>query len=66
MVQRYLAGALIGCAAAWGTNLATGYLTPIDFTAAVGVLAVIVGTIAALPPATYASRLDPVDVMHTP
>lgn len=61
-----VAGAVIGCAAAWGTNLATGYLTPADFTIAVGVLAVLVGSVAALPPAAYASRLDPVHVMRTP
>ena len=61
-----VAGALLGCAGAWATNLATGYLTPVDFTAAVGVLAMIAAAIAALPPAAYASRLDPVDVMRTP
>ena len=61
-----IAGALLGCAGAWATNLATGYLTPVDFTAAVGVLAMIAAAIAALPPAAYASRLDPVDVMRTP
>ena len=61
-----LAGATVGCVAAWGTNLATGYQTPADFTTAVGVLAVLVDTLAALPPAAHAARLDPVNVMRTP
>ena len=61
-----LLGAAMGCAAAWLTNRALGFTTPIDFTVAVGVLATLVAAAAALPPATYASRLDPVHVMRTP
>ncbi len=59
-------GAAAGCTAAWAVNQSTGFTTPLDFTVAVGVLAAMVALIAALPPAVYASRLDPVAVMRTP
>lgn len=59
-------GAAIGCAAGWLANHYTGYPTPLPFTAAVGVLAVLVAAVAAMPPALYAARLDPVRVMRTP
>lgn len=61
-----VAGAVLGCLGAWGANLATGYMTPLDFTIAVGVLAMLAGVVAALPPAAYAAHLDPVHVMRTP
>lgn len=61
-----LFGAALGCTAAWITNQAMGHATPADFTVAIGVLAVLTATVAALPPAIYASRIDPVNVMRTP
>jgi putative ABC transport system permease protein len=59
-------GALLGCTAGWLANHAIGQDTPLSFTVAVGVLATIVAALAALPPAVYATRLDPVTVMRTP
>lgn len=61
-----LVGGLLGCVGGWVVNLTTGFPTPVDFTAGVGVLAVLVAAVAALPPATYAAQLDPVNVMRTP
>ena len=61
-----LLGAALGCAGGWIINQVSGHPTPVDFTLAIGVLAGLVAAIAALPPAAYASRLDPVDVMRTP
>lgn len=61
-----IAGALLGCVTGWLANLGTGFGTPVDFTVAVGVLATLVAGVAALPPALYAARLDPVTVMRTP
>lgn len=59
-------GAAVGCSSAWAMNQATGFTTPVDFTVAVGVLATAVALVSALPPAGYASHLDPVNVMRTP
>lgn len=59
-------GAVPGCLLGWIANQVTGFTTPIHFTAGVGTLAVLVATLAALPPAGYAARLDPVNVMRTP
>ncbi|MDQ7992738.1 MAG: FtsX-like permease family protein [Propionicimonas sp.] len=59
-------GAGLGCAVGWAVNRYTGYLTPIPFTASVGILAALVAGLAAIPPAWYAARLDPVRVMRTP
>lgn len=59
-------GALLGTVAAMIINARTGYPTPVDFAAAVAVLASLTATVAALPPAVYAARLDPVNVMRTP
>lgn len=61
-----LIGATLGCMAGWFANQLTGHPTPVYFTVAIGVLAVLVAAAAALPPAYYASRLDPVRVMRTP
>lgn len=61
-----LLGAFLGCAAGWGVNAALGALTPVDFTAGIGMLTAVVALLAALPPAAYACRLDPVAVMRTP
>lgn len=59
-------GALAGCIAGWSTNQAISSTTPVDFTVGIGVLAVLSAGIAALPPAWYAARMDPVAVMRTP
>ena len=59
-------GAVLGCGAAWLANSRSGILTPPAFTYAVGVLTCLAATVAALPPAVHAARLDPVRVMRTP
>lgn len=59
-------GGLIGCIAGSANNQALGIATPTQFTLAVGTLAVLTAGMAALPPAAYAARLDPVAVMRTP
>ena len=60
-------GAAVGCALAWLINwFSDGIATPLDFTLAVGVLAVLVAIVAGIPPAVFAARRDPVAVMRTP
>lgn len=59
-------GASAGCVAGGLANGFTGSPTPADFVVGIGVLACLVAAIAALPPAAYAARLDPVRVMRTP
>lgn len=61
-----IAGAAVGCSLALVLNARSGYPTPIEFAAAVAVLAALTAALAALPPAIYASRRDPVNVMRTP
>lgn len=58
-------GAGLGGAAAVLMNTVLGSPTPSSFTAAVGVLAVLVAAIAALGPALSAAMRDPVRVMRT-
>lgn len=59
-------GVLLGCAAGWVSATGVGVHVPLDFTAAVGVLTVECAAVAALAPAWFASRVDPVVVMRTP
>lgn len=59
-------GAVAGCSAAWWVNRGGGITTPVDFTCAVGVLGVLVASLAAIPPAVFAAFRDPVAVMRTP
>lgn len=61
-----LLGSALGSGVGWAINHLSGVPTPIPFTAAIGVLAALTATVAALPPALYAARLDPVHVMRTP
>ncbi len=55
-------GAGIGCAQVWHT---TGQF-PATFAAATALLGVVTALLACLPPALYAARRDPVEVMRTP
>lgn len=59
-------GAILGCIAGAIYNLTLDTGTPIEFTTAVGTLAVIVAALVAFAPAAFAARLDPVTVMRTP
>lgn len=61
-----LAGAGVGCLAGWLANALQGQQTPPAFVAAIGVLAVLVAAITAVPPALFAVTRDPVRVMRTP
>ncbi|WP_232550101.1 hypothetical protein [Propioniciclava soli] len=58
--------ALDVCLGAGVADHLTGFTTPVDFTAGVGILAVLAAALAAMPPATYAARLDLVAAMRTP
>lgn len=59
-------GAIGGTAAGVALNVSLGSTTPIEFSIAVGVLAVLTASLAALLPAILASRRDPVEVMRVP
>lgn len=59
-------GACVGTVAAVITNRVIGYDTPLQFALGVATLGLLVAAVAAIPPALYASRLDPVDVMRVP
>ena len=61
-----LLGAILGSAIATIITTRLGYRPPYDFCAAVALLATLTAIIAAIPPAVYAARLDPVRVMRTP
>lgn len=61
-----LAGAILGCLTGWLVNTSGGQPTPLAFAAAVGILATVAAVTSALPPAIYATRLDPVEVLRTP
>lgn len=60
------AGALVGAGAALIATSQTGYQPPLSFAAAIAVLAIITAAAAAIAPAAYAARVDPVKVMRTP
>lgn len=57
-------GAGAGCVGGIVVNGSIGYPTPALFALGVGALGVLVAAVAALPPAFYAARLDPVEVMR--
>ncbi len=57
-------GACVGTFAAVVTNRMIGFDTPPQFALGVAVLGLLVAAVAAVAPALYASRLDPVDVMR--
>lgn len=59
-------GAAAGTSAAWWLNRLLGHPTPALFGVGVAVLGLIAASVAALPPAVVASRLDPVTVMRVP
>lgn len=59
-------GAAAGSAVALVVTAQIGYAPSPAFTIAVAVLATLTAAVAALPPAVYAARLDPVRVMRTP
>lgn len=59
-------GAAVGCVAGWWWNHRSHTETPLGFTVAIGVLAVVAAAVAAIPPAAFAARRDPVTVMRTP
>jgi len=61
-----LVGAILGCLTGWLVNAAGGQPTPLAFAAAVGILATLAAIVSAIPPAIYATKLDPVDVLRTP
>lgn len=61
-----LAGAVAGTTGGWGATHVVGHPPPVDFAFAVGVLAVLTASVAAVPPATLAAYRDPVVVLRTP
>lgn len=60
------AGAIVGTVAALISTSQTGFTPPVSFAVAVATLATITAAVAAIAPAAYAARLDPVTVMRTP
>ena len=59
-------GALAGTAAAVAWSAQRGLPLPVDFSAATAVLATLTALVAAVPPAAWAARRDPVSVLRTP
>jgi len=59
-------GAITGTTAALLFNTAAGQQTPLQFGIGIATLGVLTATLAALPPAAFASRMDPVTVMRVP
>ncbi|MDE1654671.1 hypothetical protein PWJ82_05405 [Actinotignum schaalii] len=59
-------GTALGIAAAWAYCRLSGNPVALDFSVAVGVLAVLVALLACIPPAIFAAYRDPVEVMRTP
>lgn len=59
-------GAVVGGALAWTLNGLTGPPTPLAFALSVAVLTCLAAGLASIPPAVFASRMDPVRVMRTP
>jgi putative ABC transport system permease protein len=58
------AGMLFGIAAGVGVNISSGFNVSFVFTAANAALTVVVAALASLPPAAYATRVDPVLVLR--
>lgn len=61
-----LVGALLGAAGGYLLVTRDAGAVPLDFTLAVAVLGSLTAALACLPPAAFASRRDPVEVMRTP
>lgn len=59
-------GAVVGGVVGLVVVARAGTGVPVAFAAAVGILAVLTAFVACLPPAVFAARRDPVEVMRTP
>ena len=59
-------GAIAGCLAGLAITANMGFPAPLDFTAGVGILSVLVMGCAAIPASLWAANQDPVTVLRTP
>lgn len=60
------AGAVIGCLVGLAVTAKMGFTAPLDFTAGVGILTILVMGFSAIPASLWAANQDPVTVLRTP